>query len=711
MMDGIGGASSRVRGGGGSGGAGEGTGLKRIVFKVLFVFCGVGGGALGFQRAQAEFRKLGVSAHFEIMGGIEIDPSTAKDFSRLTGAPCLVADVAHLTPKFLRDVFGDDPPDAVFFSPPCKSSSGLLSKKTAATPKYKAMAMLGSVWTDLMFAAWPVGPKLLIMENVPRITSRSPEMMAAIRKTVRKHRYLLHEDAHDCGELGALAQHRDRLLFVARRMDLPALLYQPTKKRVRAIGEVLGKLPLPGATSGGRLHRLPKIEIVTAIRLALIPAGGDWSDLPSQVAMPAEMAGAMEKGRKRGSGRKSGKGGPLQRTPFNDVFRVVRFDQPSPCVTTGATPSAGGISVADPRVGRTNPDGARGDDHGVIPWDQPSGAITGRSVASCGRFCVADPRMGRSNPDAARNDDHGVIGWDQAAGTVTGNSCPTNGRFSVADPRPSGASQFTNNFAVMCWEDPSRTIAGSIQPGSGGLSVADPRPGDGGDYARYGNNWRVEKWDDAAHCVTGATDIQNGAPSVADPRPTKECHPHTYGVLGWEQPAHTITGNTYAGGGPFSLADPRITCKTRENSGIYGVIPWQEPAGTIVAHACHDNGRFSVADPRWPESVPFPIIISLDGTWHRPLTALECAALQGFDAFDADGHALELDGSMDAVRVKIGDAVPVTTAEAIGRQMLFTLVDATYGTFSLSNGGDVWVRERQAAGYEVCPTVNEWGTA
>jgi site-specific DNA-cytosine methylase len=703
MMDGIGGAASRERDGDGSG---AGAPLTKLTFKVLFVFSGVGGGALGFQRAQAEFRKLGVSAHFEIVGGIEWDPSTAKDFSRLTGAPCLCADVEHLTPKFLRDVFGDDPPDAVFFSPPCKSSSGLLSRKVAATPKYRAMSMLGSVWTELMFAAWPAGPKLLIMENVPRILTNAPQMMAAIRRTVRKQGYLLHEDAHDCGELGALAQHRDRLLFVARRKDLPALLYQPTKKRVRAIGEVLGKLPLPGDPRGGRLHRLAKIETITALRLALIPAGGDWSDLPSQVAVPPEMAAAMEKGRKRG---------PSNRTPFNDVYRVVHFNQPAPCVTTGATPSAGGISVADPRVGRAAPDDVRGDDHGVIGWDQPSGAITGRSVPSCGRFCVADPRMGRNHPDKARNDDHGVIGWDQPAGTVTGNPCPTNGRFSVADPRagrtaPDGARD--NDHGVVGWDQPSATITGHPAPACGRFSVADPRPGEGGAYARYGNNWRVERWNEAAHCVTGATDIQNGAPSVADPRPLKECHPHTYGVLGWEQPSHTITGNSGTpGGGPFSLADPRITCKTRENSGIYGVIPWQEPSGTIVAHACHDNGRFSVADPRWPESVPFPVIISLDGTWHRPLTALECAALQGFDAFDAEGKPLELDGSMDDVRVKIGDAVPVTTAEAIGRQMLFTLVDATYGTFSLSSGGDVWVRERQAAGYDVCPTVNDWGTA
>ena len=34
-------------------------------------------------------------------------------------------------------------------------------------------------------------------------------------------------------------------------------------------------------------------------------------------------------------------------------------------------------------------------------------------------------------------------------------------------------------------------------------------------------------------------------------------------------------------------------------------------------------------------------------------------------------------------------------AEAIARQMLYTLVDAAMGSFSLSSGGAVWVRERE----------------
>lgn len=493
--------------------------MSTLTFRALFPFCGVGGGALGFRDAEADFRALGIRARFEIAGGIEWDASTARDFSRLTGAPCMVADVAQITPEQLRATFGECP-DVVFFSPPCKPASGLLAADVAATPKYREMAMLGARWVDLMFAAWPKGPKLLIMENVPRIRTRAPEMMAHIRAACRKRGYHITEAAHDLGELGGLAQHRDRLLFVGRR-NVTSLLYQPTLRRVRSVGEVLGALPLPGDPAAGPLHTLPAIEAITALRLALIPAGGDWRDLPSQVHLHPDFAALI--GQKRTK--------PSARTPFNDVWRVVRWDAAAGCVTGGAGPSSGGLTVADPRT---------------------------------------------------------------------------------------------------------------------------------------------------------------AAPS----------HPHTYGVVPWSGASHTITGNTGTpGGGPFTVADPRVTCKTRENSGIYGVLPWDGPSGTVTGHACHDNGRFSVAAPDAVPAPPFPVIIAEDGTWHRPLTALECAVLQGFPA-TLDGAPLTLEGSSSARRVKIGDAVPPPAARRIAEQMLHTLAYAAVDGFALSSGGSVWVRERAMGGVQ-----------
>ena len=219
-----------------------------------------------------------------------------------------------------------------------------------------------------------------------------------------------------------------------------------------------------------------------------------------------------------------------------------------------------------------------------------------------------------------------------------------------------------HTYGVLRMDEPSHTITGNGSPGGGPFSVSDPRPAAEG---RYGNNWRVERMDSPAHTITGQDDLQVGAPSIAD---------------------------------------PRITCKTRDTSGIYGVLPWTGASGTIVGHACHDNGRFSVADPRVAECFarsPFPVILAEDGTWHRPLTTLECALLQGFPARTAengtegDDVPFALAGSKDGQRVKVGDAVPPPAAQRIAEQMLHTLLYADAGSFVLSSGGGVWVRKNR----------------
>lgn len=401
------------------------------VYRVLFPFCGIGGGALGFKRAMVELRRLGLRGRFEIMGGIECDPSTARDFTRLTGAPCLCARVEDLTPEMLREYFGPDAPDVVFFSPPCKPASGLLAADIAATPKYRAMAMLGSVWTDLMFATWPSGPRLTIMENVPRVKTRAPEMMAQIRKAHRAHGYHIHESTHDLGEVGGLGQHRDRLLFVARRKDVSSLLYQPVRRKVRSIGDVIGALPLPGDPAAGPLHRLPAIEAITALRLALIPAGGDWHNLPSEVHLHPAFAALL------GSKRRK----PSNRTPFNDVWRVVRMEDTAHTITGQDDIQAGAPCIADPRTAKPS----HPHTYGVVPWDGASHTITGNTVPGGGPFTVADARITCKTRETSGI--YGVMPWDVSSGCIVGHACHDNGRFSVADPQ---AVERVREFVARC---------------------------------------------------------------------------------------------------------------------------------------------------------------------------------------------------------------------------------------------------------------------
>jgi len=88
----------------------------------------------------------------------------------------------------------------------------------------------------------------------------------------------------------------------------------------------------------------------------------------------------------------------------------------------------------------------------------------------------------------------------------------------------------------------------------------------------------------------------------------------------------------------------------------------------------------------------FPVILAEDGTWHRPMTTLELAVLQGLPVMVA-GKPLQLAGKSNGKhRERIGNAVPVGAGMAIAESLLVALVAAKLGTWTLGSTG-IWVRQ------------------
>lgn len=365
---------------------------------VLSLFSGMGGGLLGFIRAG-----------FRSVGAIDCDPAAIRDLEYLTGAKGTVGDLSTMSPNDLRAICPETP-DCVFSSPPCKSFSGCLPDSTARKPQYQDLSALAFRGIWLALEAWERKPKLVIIENVPRIMSRGRKWLDEIEKLLNAYGYAVERSTHDCGEIGGLAQRRHRFLLVARhREQVPEYLRVPPKKRLRSVGEVLGDLPLPlqGSEDGGRLHELPKLSSLNWVRLASIPAGGDWRDLPERVALTHRPARQ------------------------NGGFGCNDWERPAHTVVGEGTVRNTWASVCDPRLAHSPFRGS----FGVVDWGGPSPTIRGNQYVRQAPAAIADPRIG-CKPRAGV---YGVISWGNPAPTVIGEARHDNGRYAVADPRvPTG---------------------------------------------------------------------------------------------------------------------------------------------------------------------------------------------------------------------------------------------------------------------------------
>lgn len=465
-------------------------------FTVLHLFSGSGGGALGFKRAG-----------FRSLGSIDLDPVACRDLERLTGERAICADLLAMDPADLRGHISECP-DVVFTSPPCKGFSGCLPEGQSITDKYRAFNSLALHGVWLCLEAWGERrPKLIVLENVPRIKTRGREWLTHLCALLHHYGYSVDMRTHNCGEIGGLAQNRERFLLVARQREACMdYLREPPAKRVRTVGEALFHLPSPAANHGDRLHRLPGLSAMNQLRLAAIRKGKDWRDLPAEIRI--------------------GKSGSSKSRHAGKLGVEDHEAQAHTVIGRGSRPGSTWCSVTDPRIGfgvdpTTAKPGSwaaagRPDAYGVQDPAKPGTTVRARSEVQTSRRSIADPRIvdPKLTPRKARQ----------------------NGGFEVNadDRRPRAAHRRRADHRVR---------AGIADP----RLTCEPRSG------AYG----MLNADEVGPTIIGYHKHDRAPASVADPRLTHAPRRGSFGLLDNNEPAPVIRGRHTVRQAPAALVDWR----------------------------------------------------------------------------------------------------------------------------------------------------------
>lgn len=643
------------------------AGVRR--YKALHLFCGSGGGALGFKEAG-----------FGLAGAIDIDPRCAIDFAALVGEAATIADIESMTAEQLR-LLVPECPDVVFLSAPCDGFSGCNSEARSKTEKYQRLNRLALHGVRLVLMAWGERqPRAILFENVPRITTRGADLLTEITLELSKAGYKVDQRSHDCGEIGGLGQSRKRFLLLARDPEtMPEPIRKPPKQRMRSIGEVIEEYPVPRPYEcGDPMHVLQPLSALNWLRLACILAGCDWRTLPESVEIVVCETEEVERisGVAWGpcEGRHAGKLG------------VEDPSQPSHTRTGKGRPCEGWNAVADARVSSTDP---------RVPWD-PS-----KHKGRPGNYGVAEP--------------------DQPSITVRGRHEIQNCEATVPDPRVAATAikrrkgRHNGGFGIVANDAPGHTVV-TADVANTWSSVQDTRLGCTPRNGAFG----VADGARASGTVLGAHDYDNAQGSVADVRIKHQDRPRggsrgAYEVQAAGAPSKTVLGHFEIRQAPGAVEDRRVAGgaklprrdrprKLTRAEKLRAALTFDEQGWVVPTHKLvrRDDGTFVLYGPRLDFKATaaklYLCIEAPDGTWHRALTLRELAGLQSVPRwFNYCGPRTSTETGTGATK-RNGNMVPRLAALAIAKQVLAALIASDTGQLGLdAAGGAVWVRREEAA--------------
>ena len=270
-------------------------------YSVIDLFCGVGGLTHGF-----------VLEGFNVVAGIDSDPSCKYAYEKNNGARFIEADVAQLSGDDVSKLYPEGSLKILIGCAPCQPFSNYTNKHKKKNSKQ------WSLLNDFGRLVEEVQPEIVSMENVPSLGSK--EIFKDFLDLLERNNYHVTWGNVYCPDYG-IPQMRLRLVILASKLGEVKLI-APTHlpEQYITVREAIGHLPpiAAGEThSNDPLHKASKISPTNLSRIISSTPGGTWHDWPEHLLAPCH---------RKGSGKS-----------YYNVYGRMEWNKIAPTITTEFT--------------------------------------------------------------------------------------------------------------------------------------------------------------------------------------------------------------------------------------------------------------------------------------------------------------------------------------------------------------------------------------
>lgn len=280
------------------------------------LFCGAGGLTLGLRKAG-----------FEVVAGVELKPEIAETYkANHRNTKLLIKDIRQVKGKEILKLINRKRIDLIAGCPPCQGFSQL-------TEKYKRYDSRNGLVLVMAKLIEELKPKIVMMENVPRIETKGKKILSTFVNKLEKLGYVVNMKVLQMADFGVPQSRRRFVLLAGKGFEVPlpkqTHAYKgDSKNKLRkwvTLSEVIKGFPRPvklsyaeekGGSEKFNWHVVRNLREINVKRLRALKEGSN------RLALPKTLRPKCHKNEEDG---------------FHNVYGRLSWNNVSSTITSGCT--------------------------------------------------------------------------------------------------------------------------------------------------------------------------------------------------------------------------------------------------------------------------------------------------------------------------------------------------------------------------------------